>query len=92
MKKNSVVAPIRRSLTLNLEATSSPKQRLGLSLNLGGTSFISALGDSVDVQLPLECQGFAQNFLLPKNNRVIACHHLQQWLRSVVQPWQKLAH
>ena len=51
------VVPSRPSLTLNLDATSSPKQRLGLSLNLGGSSFVSARGDSIDVQLPLERQG-----------------------------------
>ncbi|PNF20247.1 hypothetical protein B7P43_G15720, partial [Cryptotermes secundus] len=54
----SSVVPSRPSLTLNLEATSSPKQRLGLSLNLGGSAFVSARGDSIDVQLPLERQGW----------------------------------
>ncbi|KAJ9584314.1 hypothetical protein L9F63_021345, partial [Diploptera punctata] len=51
-------ATSRPSLTLNLEAMSSPKQRLGLSLNLGGSSFITSRGDSIDVQLPLERQGW----------------------------------
>ncbi|XP_068081322.1 uncharacterized protein hwt [Anabrus simplex] len=53
-------APGRPSLSLNLDGGSgggaSPKKRLGLCLNLGGGT--SAVGDNVDVNVPLERQGW----------------------------------